>query len=817
MKITLKNFRCYTDSTFDFGEEGISLLSGDSGSGKTSILLGIYFALFGTGSKLAMYGKTSCSVLLEINDFIITRTKRPNRLIVKTKNGEYEDDGAQSIIDEKYGKSFKTTGYISQNARDSFILMSPIEKLSFLESFAFSDINLMEIKKRCKDLIKERNETLLKTNSQLEMASSMIKEIEPPENIEFPLKCSLKNRDKAIKNEIIKNKNAITLIKRCKHTITNLRSELHSLQVLNAQIQSKSDSMSTVIEKISDISLKRDGLSCEGESKLREYENDLLIVVSQRELLSLQKRYEEDRIKLENMKTSEIKDKDKKIQDIKDINWVDYSEDECKNSIKDFKLIIKDLEKIKYLENELSKYKVDENKLKLLIQDLKDSKILLEEKKKILNNLELQLEIFQCPSCDIFLRYNENELLVHKGVRCENTDINIDKVTKEISILKKKISSLETSTSIKQNNYERYKQVELDILIISDEYDEIPDTSEIKIDLEYIVSYLSSHKELTRQLTNLNSTEKYSPIIISFENTLEKQNRKIQLIKKSEKQENEEKDEEELRSNIMKLQQNIDKLEEYNQTIETLEKEQHIYENQLSICKTNHTKKYNKIKIESDIISEINKLLSDLKNLNIKQVNHQKNVDNVEKYQKYEKTKDHYDMWVKKIDILHTEEIECRKLYASATLLKEKILEAESIAMLNIISSINTHSQCYLEAFFPDNPISVKLVTFKESKSGAKKGTKKPQINLEIEYKGMEADINMLSGGELSRVILAYSLALGEMFNTPLMLLDECTSSLDQELTGVVMDGIRENFTDTLVLIIAHQVIEGQFDKVVKI
>ena len=75
----------------------------------------------------------------------------------------------------------------------------------------------------------------------------------------------------------------------------------------------------------------------------------------------------------------------------------------------------------------------------------------------------------------------------------------------------------------------------------------------------------------------------------------------------------------------------------------------------------------------------------------------------------------------------------------------------------------------------------------------------------------------MLSGGELSRVILAYALALGEMFNTPLMLLDECTSSLDQDLTGIVMDGIRDNFKDKLVIIIAHQTVLGMFDNVIKI
>ena len=55
------------------------------------------------------------------------------------------------------------------------------------------------------------------------------------------------------------------------------------------------------------------------------------------------------------------------------------------------------------------------------------------------------------------------------------------------------------------------------------------------------------------------------------------------------------------------------------------------------------------------------------------------------------------------------------------------------------------------------------------------------------------------------------------MFNTPIMLLDECTSSLDQELTNQVMEGIRDNFNGKLVLIIAHQVIKGSYDKVIEI
>jgi energy-coupling factor transporter ATP-binding protein EcfA2 len=93
----------------------------------------------------------------------------------------------------------------------------------------------------------------------------------------------------------------------------------------------------------------------------------------------------------------------------------------------------------------------------------------------------------------------------------------------------------------------------------------------------------------------------------------------------------------------------------------------------------------------------------------------------------------------------------------------------------------------------------------------------KPQINIEIDYKGMDVDINMLSGGELSRVVLAYTLALSEIFNSKIILLDECTSSLDQELTTTVIEGIKSNFPDKLIVIIAHQVVSGIFDKEISI
>ena len=67
--IKLKNIRSYIDEEIDF-DKGITLLSGDIGSGKSSILLAIDFALFGlrkgylSGNALLRNGENRGSVEL---------------------------------------------------------------------------------------------------------------------------------------------------------------------------------------------------------------------------------------------------------------------------------------------------------------------------------------------------------------------------------------------------------------------------------------------------------------------------------------------------------------------------------------------------------------------------------------------------------------------------------------------------------------------------------------------------------------------------------------------------------------------------------
>ena len=74
--LTLKNFSYHKEARFEINENAITLFSGESGSGKTTIFRALAYAFFGSRIRsIASFDKKSCTVTLEMNDKK-TRTKR---------------------------------------------------------------------------------------------------------------------------------------------------------------------------------------------------------------------------------------------------------------------------------------------------------------------------------------------------------------------------------------------------------------------------------------------------------------------------------------------------------------------------------------------------------------------------------------------------------------------------------------------------------------------------------------------------------------------------------------------------------------------
>jgi len=181
LKITLKNFRKFENAEFIFDQQ-LNLISGKSGQGKTTIFMAIMFALNGEGKKLPTYGKTSCTVTLVINNpnedpVNIIRTKRPNRLRVIIGGKTLEDKEGQAVIDDLFPQYHM--GYMSQrtDSNKSFILMTPMDKMRYIENMAFGGENVDKLVNNCKDLVKERKNQMMLTTRQRETTEKMLKDL----------------------------------------------------------------------------------------------------------------------------------------------------------------------------------------------------------------------------------------------------------------------------------------------------------------------------------------------------------------------------------------------------------------------------------------------------------------------------------------------------------------------------------------------------------------------------------------------------------------------------------------------------------------
>jgi exonuclease SbcC len=180
LTLKLKNFRKFTSAEFIF-DHRLSLISGKSGQGKTTIFMAIMFALNGEGKKLPTYGKTSCSVTLKMtfqNDEItIIRTKRPNILKVTMGSSTKEDNIAQAEIDRLFPNYHM--GYMAQRTDkiQSFILMTPTDKTRYIEKMVFGGENVNMLMVNCKELIKERKNELMLVTRERETIEKMLKDL----------------------------------------------------------------------------------------------------------------------------------------------------------------------------------------------------------------------------------------------------------------------------------------------------------------------------------------------------------------------------------------------------------------------------------------------------------------------------------------------------------------------------------------------------------------------------------------------------------------------------------------------------------------
>lgn len=152
MKVTLLRFKKYVEvTTRDFNVNNLTLLDGESGTGKTTVLEAILWCLYGkmvniypTGSKSTNKDQTSVTIdLPEMGNISIKRSKPPDVIEVKIPgHATLTSDAAQSYIEQLFGPRdlFITSSYIRQDNRCPLITGSNNDKTQLLHQLTFGSV-----------------------------------------------------------------------------------------------------------------------------------------------------------------------------------------------------------------------------------------------------------------------------------------------------------------------------------------------------------------------------------------------------------------------------------------------------------------------------------------------------------------------------------------------------------------------------------------------------------------------------------------------------------------------------------------------------
>jgi len=809
MRLELINFRCWKKKTFEIPDEGLVLLSGSSGSGKTSILSSIYFVLYGTGTKIISFGEKKCSVRFVYDGMDITRTKGPNRLLVSTvvdgDDREYEDDVAQGIITKKFGNNFTLTSYITQKTVQSFLNLGPTDKMNFLEQLALGDEDISGIKKKAKETIKEKKDALNQKVGQLELITSEVGEMKVPEEIPFPL--GTKHSDVKIKNEGVFWRRTIKELNEGREKLKVVEKDYSSDKVSKAILEGKQTSQREFERKREDIQTSILETEFDGDEALGDLKSTLSFLKNKREFSSISDRYNEEKSRYEelyNQEMSLLRDEESSLKT--KLEFLDkeiFSDKVLKGIEEDISII----ECIDSLKKEISIH--EKNRLQYKEYDreekIRESEEKIDSLQKEITVTERRVDIKCCPNCKVSLRFSKTSLVLVDGepVDEEKSKTDIKRIKKEISDHKTLIDSIKKDINMiayTDNKIDGYKEKLLSTRVPEKTISQLREETKILKEKKKEWTDLSTS---LKSISNKIKTEDLSQTLKKLKTQVDKRKKDLQSIK--------EQLEDELETDYTEeeLREEISRQELLSQKKKSLEKQ--LSDVNISLLKIEgEIKKI--ILSDRDFEEEIHSVSENIKELILKEEEHKRLDVEIKKYLQSRKEGEEYNRWIDKLQKCKDEEELAKKELFWVDIFLRKIHEAESLAISQIIDNINYHMNYYLERFFPENPITVEIKSFKETKKDIK-----PVINIVVGYKGLETDLSSLSGGEYDRVTLSLVLAFSNLFGSNLIMLDESISSLDGELSNEILETLKETMKEKLVIVVAHQISVGVFDTVVNV
>jgi len=783
MNIALTNFRCWEDRKFTIPDKGICLLSGRSGRGKSTILNSIVYAITGKGKNVTSFQKRSTCVSIEMDGVTITRQRGPNRLVVKKDDRQYEDDEAQSIIDSMFGSEFCNTSYIDQENTNSFVFLSPSEKIEFLEKLLLARYNIDNMKERVKESLSSTKSDHVSTDSKIITLSDMLakmKMVEQEEVLIETIKLTSQNRAKLyekIKSNLDitekNNKSIQTKIKKWEQEKIASASLNEKINSLKCKLSDVSDEMSSLIDKeslVSDLSIL--------EKRKVSYQQHKSYV----RFREIEKTYTE---RTEHNK----KERDILLEKLNDLPGKDI----LQKSIVQLESIQRIIESLLVIEDKISS-PPDTDKLSTLVSERELLRNRLNGYQKTVADYQ---RYYTCPSCQKSLQFHQEKLIM--GNKVDNIDdlkATVKDLSKKIETLDSEIDKLKAENAVFEKNEKEYNQM-FDRL---DELLKLP-TGDV-IEQEMVDSV---HTDMIDKRT------RYEMVAQSVRE-IDSDRLVIQLKKEMDL----------LKCDVIMdmSDQDVPSEQEYPGLLEKIASTKEMVERvtQFQRKRDMYQKSLDELSPPERTEQELDALLSQSR----------------EKMETYQNKVDQYKLYLQKIEKweiterdntmyqgIQTQitEAECKKVSLMDRMrclvkLRDHIKQAEQQSLMDFIETLNRHASIYIDDFFPDDDITVELHTVQEGKTT---GKEKVTLHFVVNFRNMTGDLSFLSGGQRDRVNLAFTLAFSELVENRVLLLDECISSLDSETSNVVLDQLKTKYKGKLVIVVSHQANLGFFDHILEV
>ncbi len=459
-RIEIENIRSYEKQEINF-PEGSTLLSGDIGSGKTSVLLSIEFALFGLqpgqrGASLlrndAKSGRVEIDFEIDGKEITIERTlKETSRSITQDYCAITIDDekiecsvtelknkvlsllNYPSEFEKKQNILYKFTVYTPQESMKEIILQNPKSRVDTLRHVFGID--------KYKTILENTSVLLSKIREEKRLKQGMISDLDEQKE-------QLQNKKQELESK--------------GHNLTSVEKELSSKKALREKCQEEKEEVSKKIEK---------------KNKLQsEIEKTKLMISNKNDTISNNKRT----IKKLNIQIDEFKDLEFKEEEIEKLK--------------------KQIDLLKQEKQELSEKKLDTSSdMSSLNRKNKEN----DDLKKKISNLKM------CPTC------LQDVDPVHKSNVVNKMDEEISENVKQIESLSlekrkfsKQLSNIDFEISKKQNKIQELNVIKIKIKNLDEKKSRIKELENKNQEFQKDAKLLEDHlQDLKSSVFDLNKYE----------------------------------------------------------------------------------------------------------------------------------------------------------------------------------------------------------------------------------------------------------------------------------------------------------------------